>query len=488
MGGKMLNKDEKMMNFIMFLLLIMIPVVAFVFVLFFNGGSGRDAIVFIMTGINFLIKLLEKKLGKYAKYAYMSVIPVCGAVVIVLATPGAFGAIVEAYFLSLFLTIPYYELNMVKAFAAITMGVNILGLILFPEPYLVMYTLPVWIFLWMVFLLAVIAAGAIVLRTRSLFKEVEDKEEHIRSVFDSVQKISDNLHSAGLTLSQVSENESAAAEELAATSEQLVKNSNVLSARTDESMANLSELSQWESVVTDNVQKVETASQDLLEKSEENVKLLNELHAINGEVSDSMKATTVIAKKLDDAVQEIGVTLNLINDISSSTNLLALNASIEAARAGEAGRGFAVVATEVGNLAKSTQDSLTTVQAVIERVQQNVNDITAQVDENTEKMEKQNEYFSNVFVCMQDMTELLNASVSAIDTMGDAHSKQAEVIRNTVSINQDIAESIRSENEQFGAINSMAESNANDTEEVAAQAGTINEMVAQMTRLLKQEA
>ena len=186
-------------------------------------------------------------------------------------------------------------------------------------------------------------------------------------------------------------------------------------------------------------------------------------------------------------MQEIDVTLNLISDISESTNLLALNASIEAARAGHAGKGFAVVATEVGNLANNTQQSLQVVQTVIERIQQNVKDITAQVDENSMKLSTQNEYFENVFRSMRDMTELLNTSVKTINTMGEAHAKQSEVIKKTISINQDIAESIRNENEQFNSINSMAESNANDTTEVATQAGIINEMVDKMTQLLKQE-
>ena len=317
--------------------------------------------------------------------------------------------------------------------------------------------------------------------------EMERNNEKVMSVLNSLQILSERLHSAGVTLSSVSENESAYAEELAATSEQLLESSNLLSSKTDESMANLSELSHWESILADNVEKVEMASKDLLDKSKENGKLLNDLHIINGQVSESMNITTDITQKLSEAVQEIGVTLSLINDISSSTNLLALNASIEAARAGEAGRGFAVVAAEVGNLANNTQESLKIVQSVIERVQQNVKEISTQVEENSMKMVTQNEYFENVFKCMQDMTELLNISVSAIGTMGDAHSKQSEVIKNTVSINQDIVESIKNENEQFNSINNMAESNANDTAEVATQASAINDMVDQMSKLLSQD-
>ena len=55
-----------------------------------------------------------------------------------------------------------------------------------------------------------------------------------------------------------------------------------------------------------------------------------------------------------------------------------------------------------------------------------------------------------------------------------------------VQINQDIAESIRNENEQFYSINAMAESNAHDTSEAATQADTINDIVNEMTKLFKQ--
>ncbi len=106
--------------------------------------------------------------------------------------------------------------------------------------------------------------------------------------------------------------------------------------------------------------------------------------------------------------------------------------------------------------------------------------------ENAAKMKTQNQSVANVIQSMLDMTELLNTSANAVTTMGDAHNKQAEVIKRTISINQDIAESIQNENEQFNSINAMAESNANDTTQIATQAGTINEMVDHMNELLKQ--
>lgn len=101
------------------------------------------------------------------------------------------------------------------------------------------------------------------------------------------------------------------------------------------------------------------AGQQEVDKTQQTISLL----------ASKVGEAAVVIDNLSEGSREIGSVLEVIQGIAEQTNLLALNAAIEAARAGEQGRGFAVVADEVRSLASRTQQSTRQIQEVIKRMQ-----------------------------------------------------------------------------------------------------------------------
>ena len=97
------------------------------------------------------------------------------------------------------------------------------------------------------------------------------------------------------------------------------------------------------------------------EKIDELIRLVN--------ISDdaSKKVSEELAKLMEYNGQMQSI-IEIIDNITSQTSLLALNASIEAARVGEAGKGFAVVASEITNLADQTQSATVDIADLIENI------------------------------------------------------------------------------------------------------------------------
>jgi twitching motility protein PilJ len=86
-------------------------------------------------------------------------------------------------------------------------------------------------------------------------------------------------------------------------------------------------------------------------------------------IRDTIRETEKRIKRLGERSQEIGGVVNLINEISERTHILALNASMHAASAGEAGRGFAVVANEVQKLAENSREATSKIAALVNNIQ-----------------------------------------------------------------------------------------------------------------------
>jgi len=103
-------------------------------------------------------------------------------------------------------------------------------------------------------------------------------------------------------------------------------------------------------------------------------------------IRDQIQETSKRIKRLGESSQEIGSIVELINDISEQTNILALNAAIQAASAGEAGRGFAVVADEVQRLAERSSNATKRIESLVQAIQSDTNEAVSSMEQTTSEV------------------------------------------------------------------------------------------------------
>ncbi len=315
--------------------------------------------------------------------------------------------------------------------------------------------------------------------------ELDRNNNKVKEVLNKVSELTDKLVGSSSLLLATSQNESASTEELSAISENLLENNGVMLNKSVQSMDNLNELEQSSKEMSEKMQAVNVISNDLVNISSSNEVALMNLMEISEKVENSTKDTKNVIDKLTENVGEIGNTLDIINSIATSTNLLALNASIEAARAGEAGKGFTVVAQEVGKLANHTKNSLNDVNSIVEKIQNGTLEVAKFMNENSMQLVEQNKVLVETVTSIRNMINLLKKSTEAIKEADIIQKKQVNAINLTVNINEDISKSINDENHQFTDITKMVQENTNEIMVMVQQVDILNEMIVELEGLLK---
>ena len=210
-----------------------------------------------------------------------------------------------------------------------------------------------------------------------------------------------------------------------------------------------------------------TDAQNTITSGENGMQSVMELRSQNEDASKGITNAYQKIMTLEEQSKKISGILNTINEISSQTGLLSLNASIEAARAGEHGRGFSVVAESIGKLAADSSSATVDIEKIIaelcgdiSEVVTNMGLIRAGIDGQAQAVDKVQKTFSDFRMLAEKTRESVrNMEGLIVDMRTCDHSVMEAVERirkiseNTAELTEKVADSLE---EQLKGIHQVA--------------------------------
>ncbi|MEH6503830.1 MAG: methyl-accepting chemotaxis protein [Cycloclasticus sp.] len=231
--------------------------------------------------------------------------------------------------------------------------------------------------------------------------------ELLRSSISDVINVAGPLNVASADLKE----KMMAVNQLANEQENEASNVNKTMASMQESVNNMSSNATKAVESSDSVKEEVTKGQDIILKT----------ISISAELNEEIDQASSLVNTLSRDTKDVDQFLDVINDISNQTNLLALNAAIEAARAGEHGRGFAVVADEVRTLASRTSEATNKIKELVVKLcataQTSVDSMTLAAEKS-----KLNSEYTRV---AGDALDLIEQQANGISTMNNDISSTA---------------------------------------------------------------
>lgn len=296
-----------------------------------------------------------------------------------------------------------------------------------------------------------------------IIEKMKELTQSLGSIVGKIRNSSDTMSSNSYELNDTSSQTLAANNEISKAVEDVAEGSTGMAASISKINENLLEMSNETKDINASVDEIKNQTVAVQDSSKIMNDKIKSMQDSSHKMDEGISAISKRIETVNTTVDKVSNIVSVIEEISSETNLLSLNASIEAARAGDAGKGFAVVAQEIRVLSDNTNTELENIKQIISSLVEECRYCVQASGTIVEDNAKQKEEIKAVLDEFGSLDEQIQKTAEKADEI-------EELVTAMIELNDDITKSSNS-------LTDVSAANAAATEEMNANIEELNAMM-----------
>lgn len=296
-----------------------------------------------------------------------------------------------------------------------------------------------------------------------IIEKMKELTQSLGSIVGKIRNSSDTMSSNSYELNDTSSQTLAANNEISKAVEDVAEGSTGMAASISKINENLLEMSNETKDINESVNEIRNQTVAVQDSSKIMNDKIKSMQNSSQKMDEGISAISKRIETVNTTVDKVSNIVSVIEEISSETNLLSLNASIEAARAGDAGKGFAVVAQEIRVLSDNTNTELENIKQIISSLVEECRYCVQASGTIVEDNAKQKEEIKAVLDEFGSLDEQIQKTAEKADEI-------EELVTAMIELNDDITKSSNS-------LTDVSAANAAATEEMNANIEELNAMM-----------
>lgn len=296
-----------------------------------------------------------------------------------------------------------------------------------------------------------------------IIEKMKELTQSLGSIVGKIRDSSDTMSSNSYELNDTSSQTLAANNEISKAVEDVAEGSTGMAASISKINENLLEMSNETKDINASVDEIKNQTVAVQDSSKIMNDKIKSMQDSSHKMDEGISAISKRIETVNTTVDKVSNIVSVIEEISSETNLLSLNASIEAARAGDAGKGFAVVAQEIRVLSDNTNTELENIKQIISSLVEECRYCVQASGTIVEDNAKQKEEIKAVLDEFGSLDEQIQKTAEKAEEI-------EELVTAMIELNDDITKSSNS-------LTDVSAANAAATEEMNANIEELNAMM-----------